>query len=97
MALIESAIAAPQAAFGGEYLHQDVTAMTGALMFALISNHGFVDGNKRVGTLAALVFREVNAQLKMPPALEFEAFVMTVASGDREREQLTHWWRKWES
>ena len=52
--LIDSAVAAPKASYSGEYLHQDLAAMAAALMYTLISNHGFVDGNKRVGTLSLI-------------------------------------------
>ena len=93
IALIDSAVAAPRASFGGEFLHPDLAAMTAALMFALIGNHGFIDGNKRVGTLAALVFREVNGVEVFPPAPELETVAMAVARGEMDRENLANWWR----
>jgi death on curing protein len=93
IALIDSAVAAPKATYEGEYLHQDLAAMTAALMYALISNHGFVDGNKRVGTLAALIFRDVNGEGSFPPAQELEATALSVARGELSREELTDWWR----
>jgi death-on-curing protein len=94
IALIDSAVAAPKATFGGEYLHEDLAAMTAALMFALISNHGFVDGNKRVGTLSALVFRSVNGEESFPPAQELEETALSVARGEMSRDDLAYWWRK---
>jgi death-on-curing protein len=93
IALIDSAVAAPRASFGGEFLHPDLAAMTAALMFALIGNHGFIDGNKRVGTLAALVFREVNGVEEFPPAPELESVALAVARGEMDRESLAVWWR----
>lgn len=96
IALIDSAVAAPKATFDGEYLHQDLSAMTAALMFCLISNHGFVDGNKRVGTLAALVFRDVNGEGTFPPAEELEVTAFSVARGEMSRDQLADWWRNFE-
>lgn len=95
IALIDSAVAAPKASYGGSYLHEDLAAMTAALMFALISNHGFVDGNKRVGTLAALVFRDINGVESFPPATDLEDTTMAVARGEMSREELAEWWRKW--
>ncbi len=97
IALIDSSVAAPRASFGGEYLYNDLAAMTSALMFALISNHGFVDGNKRVGTLAALVFRDVNGEDVFPSAHELESIALAVAKGEINRDELASWWRKWES
>ena len=93
IALIDSAVAAPRASFGGKFLHLDMAAMTAALMFALIGNHGFIDGNKRVGTLAALVFREVNGVEEFPPAPELETVALAVARSEMDRESLAKWWR----
>jgi death-on-curing protein len=46
---LESAIATPQATFGGEFLHVSIPAMAAAYLFHLCQNHAFIDGNKRVG------------------------------------------------
>ncbi len=95
IALIDSAVAAPKASFAGEYLHGDLAAMTAALMFALISNHGFVDGNKRVGTLAALVFRDINGESTFPSAQELEEVALSIARSQMNRDELADWWRRW--
>lgn len=58
--LLESAVAQPQASIGGDYVHDDLFAMAGAYLFHIVSNHPFVDGNKRAGVLAALVFLDIN-------------------------------------
>ncbi len=58
--LLESAIAQPQASFGGQFLHADVYEMAAAYLYHLVMNHPFVDGNKRVGLEAALIFLEIN-------------------------------------
>jgi death-on-curing protein len=58
--LLESAIAQPQAMFGGRYLHANIYEMAAAYLFHLVKNHPFVDGNKRVGLEAALLFLEIN-------------------------------------
>lgn len=55
---LESAVAAPQHHF--LYGSGDLFDFAAALMFALITNHPFLDGNKRVGTLAAAVMLEMN-------------------------------------
>ena len=52
--LLESAIAQPTASFGGEFLHQDIFEIAAALHFSLVSNHPFVDGNKRTALVAML-------------------------------------------
>lgn len=58
--LLESAIAQPQATFGGEFVHEDLYAMAAAYLFHIVQNHPFIDGNKRTGLLAALVFLDQN-------------------------------------
>jgi death-on-curing protein len=47
--LLESAVAQPEQAFGGEYLHADLAAMAAAYLYHLVKNHAFADGNKRPG------------------------------------------------
>jgi len=50
----------PEASFGGQYLHADIFEMAAAYLYHLVMNHPFVDGNKRVGLEAALIFLEIN-------------------------------------
>ena len=54
--ILESAIEQPRATFGGQFLHAFPFEMAAAYLFHIVNNHPFVDGNKRTGTLAALVF-----------------------------------------
>ena len=49
---LESAVAQPEASFGGHELYPDLASKVGALGHSLIQNHPFVDGNKRVGHVA---------------------------------------------
>lgn len=58
--LLESATFEPQASFGGEYLYKDVFNMGAAYAYSIIKNHPFLDGNKRTGTLSALMFLDYN-------------------------------------
>ena len=58
--LLESALAQAQATFDGEFVHPDLFAMAAAYLFHVVQNHPFVDGNKRTGLLAALVFLDLN-------------------------------------
>ena len=53
---LESAVAQPEASFGGEQLYPDLASKAAALGHSLIQNHPFVDGNKRVGHAAMEVF-----------------------------------------
>jgi death-on-curing protein len=58
--LPESAVAQPQASFGGSYVHAGLFDMAAAYLFHIVSNHPFVDGNKRTGLLATQVFLSLN-------------------------------------
>ena len=46
--------------FGGQYLHAGLFEMAAAYLYHIVRNHPFIDGNKRVGLEAALVFLEIN-------------------------------------
>ena len=79
--LLESAVAQPQASFGGTYAHDGLFAMAAAYLFHIVSNHPFVDGNKRAGLLAAQVFLDVNGVTLVHDSQAFYALTMGVAEG----------------
>ncbi len=58
--LFRSALAMPEAWFGGQYLHGDLFEMAAAYLFHLVQNHPFLDGNKRIGATAAVLFLGMN-------------------------------------
>ena len=58
--LLHSAIAMPQASFGGEFLHKDLFEMAAAYLYHIVQNHPFLDGNKRTGAAAAIIFLALN-------------------------------------
>ena len=60
LGLLESAVAAPQASFGGELIYRDVFEMAAAYAFHIAQNQPFLDGNKRSGLGAALAFIWLN-------------------------------------
>jgi death-on-curing protein len=59
-ALLASVIEQPRAMFAGEYLHEDIFAMASAYLFHIVQNHPFIDGNKRTGAAAAIIFLDIN-------------------------------------
>jgi death-on-curing protein len=65
--LLESAVAMPRASAGGKFAHEDVFAMAAAYAFHIAQNQPFVDGNKRTGLLAALVFLDLNGVVIADP------------------------------
>jgi len=93
-ALLESAVAAPQATYGGEPLLKDVIEVAAAYLFYLSSNHPFVDGNKRTALAACLVFLEANGRLPDPglPGREidsWEALALDVGASRLDRHETT--------
>ena len=60
--LIEAATARPRATVGGQYAYPSLTEMAAALTHSLVTNHAFVDGNKRVGLACLLVFLRLNGR-----------------------------------
>jgi death-on-curing protein len=74
--LLESAVAMPRATAGGEYAHQDLFSMAAAYSFHIAQNQPFVDGNKRTGLLAALVFLDLNGiVIRDPGGALYEAMI----------------------
>ncbi|HET6427705.1 MAG TPA: type II toxin-antitoxin system death-on-curing family toxin [Phycisphaerae bacterium] len=78
VALLESAVAQAQATFGGEHLHGDVFEMAATYLFHIVKNHPFLDGNKRTGAVAALVFLDLNGiQISAPKGSVYD---LTIAA-----------------
>src|SRR3954453_13403355 len=94
MGLLESAVAQPRAAFGGQYLHEDLPGMAAAYLFHLVMNHPFVDGNKRVGAMAAFVFLDMNGALFEPDQDEYRDLVLGVAAGELDKSDVTSFFKK---
>lgn len=89
MGLLKSAIGMPSATFGGEFLHTDIFEMAAAYLFHLVKNHPFVDGNKRVGAVSALVFLVLNGFELGVPEDDFADIVLDVAQGKIDKAQVT--------
>jgi death-on-curing protein len=87
--LLESALAQPMATFDGRYLHPDLHSMAAAYLFHLVQNHPFIDGNKRIGLIAALTFLELNGIPTDAPHDELYDLTMAVAASRLSKEDLT--------
>lgn len=89
MALLESAVAAPQAGIGGKSLYADLVEVAAAYLFYLCKNHPFVDGNKRAALGACIVFLRLNGIEPKPDRLEWEELTLAVAAGSIDRSETT--------
>ena len=85
---LESAIATPQATFGGEFLHRTIPAMAAAYLFHLCQDHAFIDGNKRVGANAAIASLLMNDWEPAFDETELIDHVLAIASGRMAKREL---------
>lgn len=88
---LESAMAQPRMSFAGQDLYFGLIEKAAALGFSLISNHPFLDGNKRIGQLAMEAFllrndHEIEASIDAQ-----EAIILAVAASASDREMLRLW------
>lgn len=79
--LLASALAAPQASFGGHFLNSSFPEMAASYLVGLVQNHPFVDGNKRTAYAVTATFLRLNGyRLGMSQDAKFE-LVLGVAEG----------------
>lgn len=85
--LLQSAVLMPLSQFGGKFLHKDLFEMAAAYLFHLAKNHPFIDGNKRVGLVAALMFLALNGYEVSADGKKLEKLVLDVVEGKKTKEQ----------
>ena len=89
--LLESAVESPFQSFDGEELYPTIQAKAARLGYGLIKNHCMIDGNKRIGTHAMLVFLAVNGIELSYTQKELYEVILSIASDDLVYEDLLHW------
>ncbi len=93
MALLDSALESIYSTFDGKELYPTKAEKGARLGYSLISNHAFVDGNKRIGMYVMLTFLEVNGVHLECTNREVADAGLGVASGKMDYEQLLKWVR----
>ena len=88
---LDSALAQPRMTFGGEDLYPTIAEKAAVLGYALVRNHPFVDGNKRMGHAAMEVFLFLNGHEINASVDEQEQIVMQLAAGNMNRSAFTEW------
>jgi death-on-curing protein len=88
-ALLESAVAAPQAGFGGKSPYADLIEVAAAYLFYLCKNHPFIDGNKRTALGACLVFLRLNGIEPQIDGSGWEELILAVAASETDRDETT--------
>lgn len=89
--LLDSAVNAPFQTFGGEYVYKTLEAKAARLGYSLVNNHPFVDGNKRIGMLAMLVFLEINGIELTCSEQDIIETGLKLAAGEMDDKQLLEW------
>lgn len=89
--LLDSAVESVYQTFGGQELYPTREEKGARLGYLLISNHAFVDGNKRIGMFVMMTFLEING-VRIAPAVEDVVRVgLAVASGEMKYDELLRW------
>ena len=91
--LLESALGAAYATFGGEELYPTPEEKAARLGYSLIANHAFADGNKRIGMLALLTLLALSGAPIHPPKGEVARVGLAVADGTMAYDGLLAWIR----
>lgn len=91
--LLESAVAQPQATFDGQFLCSFPFEMAASYLFHIVQNHPFVDGNKRAGAVAALLFLDLNGIEIEPPTGAIYDITMAVANGEADKPEIAEFFR----
>lgn len=91
LGLLEAALSQPRQTFAGEDLYPTVIDKAACLGFSLVTNHPFVDGNKRIGHAATEVMLMLNSHELRASVDAAEATILAVASGGLDRRAYTSW------
>lgn len=89
--LVESALMRADAQYGGVEAYPGVIEKTAAVCCGLIRNHGFVDGNKRIGIAIMLLMLKMNDIAITYTQRELIELGLKTADGSLDVEQVTEW------
>lgn len=89
--LLESALNAPFQSFGGTEVYPSIQQKAARLGYGLVKNHAFVDGNKRIGAHAMLVFLALNGIELEYTQDELTAIFLDAAAGTVGHGELLRW------
>ncbi len=89
--LLESALETPFQSYGGEELYPSIQAKASRLCYGLVKNHAMVDGNKRIGVHAMLVFLSVNGYELEYSQKELSDLILDVAADKKQYEDVLQW------
>jgi death-on-curing protein len=89
--LLASALAQPKMTVGGNYFHKSIFEKAAAYGFHICRNHPFVDGNKRVAFILAVLFLDRNSWEFNASEEESYSAMISLADGKMTKPQLASW------
>ena len=89
--LLDSALMAPFQTFAGEDLYPEDTDKIAHMAYALICNHPFHDGNKRIGALALLTLLKINGYEVKATNEELTELIYKVAQSEADDRDIKAW------
>ena len=89
--MLDSALNAPFQTFGGEDVYPSLQQKATRLCFGLVKNHPFIDGNKRIGAHAMLVFLALNGIELQYSQTELSDIILQLAAGEIDTEDVLYW------
>lgn len=92
--ILQSATAMPRAGIADRYLHEDIFEMAAAYLYYIVRDHPFVDGNKRTGAVAAMIFLALNDIEVQIDEDGLEAMVRSVAKGTTSKADVAVFLRR---
>ena len=89
--MLDLALNNPFQSFGGKELYPSIQAKAARLCFGLVKNHAMLDGNKRLGAHAMLVFLALNGYELSYSQKELSDVILALASGDIGEKEILQW------
>ena len=89
--LLESALESPFQSYGGEELYPSIQAKAARLCYGMVKNHAMIDGNKRIGCHAMLVFLALNGYEVEYTQKELSDLILDVAADRKQYEDILQW------
>lgn len=93
--LLDSAVHRPQSTVFGVDAYPDIDQKAAVLLESLVRNHALIDGNKRIGWLATVVFYGLNDIDLVAPDDDAYGLVIAVASGATNYKEAAEWLARW--
>ncbi len=91
ISMLLSALGRPLATFEGKDLYDGIFSKAAALMDSLVRNHPFMDGNKRTGIVAAVLFLQLNRYSLAVTNEEMVRFTLAFAQSQVTLEDISAW------